>query len=608
MAAHYPLSYRIQPASPQAHLFEIRLGVQSPAPEGQIVSLPAWIPGSYMIRDFARNLVTLSASCGGRLLEAAKRDKQTWRCDPCDGPLELRYQVYAWDLSVRAAHLDTTHGYFNGTSVFLQVHGQEQVPCRVEILPPEGSEYEEWRVATTLAPLDAPASGFGSYRADGYQALIDHPVEMGRLSLIELEAAGVPHRMAISGRHRSDPERLALDLGRICSYQAELFGDPFPADQYLFLVRAVGEGYGGLEHRDSSSLICKREDLPRPGEGEPGPGYRRFLGLCSHEYFHLWNVKRILPARFQPYDLSREVHTRLLWAFEGITSYYDDLTLVRCGCVKPESYLEALAQTLTRVMRGSGRFKQSLAESSFDAWTKYYKQDENAPNAIVSYYAKGAMVALVLDLTIRLGSGGARSLDDVMRALWQRHGRTGTGVPEDGVERLAQEVSGLDLSDFFRRYVHGTEDPPLESLLREVGVGVRLRPSRGPQDFGGLRDSASKDAPVLPVLGAPYKTQGGYAELSLVPDASPAQRAGLAPGDLVVAVDGLRAGPDNLDALVARLPAGEPVAVHLFRRDELMCFSLRPALPPADTCELWLLEHSGEACLVRRRAWLHSGD
>ncbi len=606
MVPQYRLAYRIRPASPQAHLFDVGLWVQHPAPEGQVVSLPAWIPGSYMIRDFARNLSSLSARCAGRALGVTQQDKQTWCCEPCEGPLELSYQVYAWDLSVRAAHLDTTHAYFNGTSVFLQVAGQEQIPCCVDIQPPKGAEYGGWRVATTLPRLEAPAFGFGTYRADGYQALVDHPVEMADLRLIEFEAAGVPHRMAISGRHRCDPDRLARDLARICVCQAALFGGPFPADQYLFLVLAVGDGYGGLEHRDSSSLICRRDDLPRVGEDEPGTGYRRFLGLCSHEYFHLWNIKRIVPASFQPYDLSREVHTRLLWAFEGITSYYDDLTLVRCGCIKPGGYLEVLAETVTRVMRGSGRLKQSLGESSFDAWTKFYKQDENAPNAIVSYYAKGALVALALDLTIRLGTGGACSLDEVMRALWERHGRTGIGVPEDGVERLAQEVSGLELSEFFGRYVHGTEDPPLEALLGELGVGLRLRPSHGAQDFGGLRKPGAQDAPAAPVLGALYKAQGSYAELSLVPDGSPAQTAGLAPGDWVAAVDGLRAGPDNLDALVARLPAGEPVAVHLFRRDELMSFSLRPAPPPANTCELWLLEDPGTERLARRRAWLHS--
>ncbi len=603
-----PISYRIRPMSLEAHLFEVSLRVGRPARDGQVLWLPAWIPGSYMIRDFARNIVTLTACCETDPVAVTKLDKQTWRCTPCSGPLEVDYLVYGWDLSVRAAHLDTTRAYFNGTSVFLAVKGQEHEPCAVDIRPPEGDAYLGWRLATTLPRLAAPELGFGTYRADSYDTLIDHPVEMGTFALVDFEATRVPHRIAITGRHRADSQRLARDLASICTEHVALFGGDLPAQQYLFQVSAVGDGYGGLEHRDSSSLICKRDDLPCPGEGEPGAGYRRFLGLCSHEYFHLWNVKRIVPARFVPYDLTKEVHTQLLWVFEGFTSYYDDLALVRCGCIQPESYLESLAETVTRVMRGTGRLKQSVAESSFDAWSKFYKQDENASNAIVSYYAKGALVALALDLSIRVDTGGARSLDDVMRTLWQRHGAPGIGVLEDGVERLVDEVSGLDMKVFFSRYVHGTEDPPLESLLAEVGVGLRLRPARGPQDFGGLRANGAAEIPLRLSLGARYKTVGNFAEITVVPDGSPAQEAGLSAGDRILAVDGLRAGADNLEALVARLPRGETVPAHVFRRDELMIFNLCPDFPPADTCELWLEPHPGAERLARRKAWLHRED
>jgi len=600
--------YWIRPVSPEAHLFEVRLQVRTPDPTGQQLALPAWIPGSYMIRDFARNLVTLTATSGGSPVVVEKLDKQTWRCAPCSVPLLLVYQVYAWELSVRAAHLDTTHGYFNGTSVFLQVCGQEAMPCRVHIASPKGQGYRDWRLATSLRPVDAPFMGFGTYEAESYEALVDYPVEMGKLTLLETEVKGIPHRMAISGKHRADTDRIARDLSAICTEHVEMFGGTLPIDQYLFLVLAVGDGYGGLEHRDSTSLICKRDDLPRHDEGEPGQGYRRFLGLCSHEYFHLWNVKRITPEAFRPYDLSREVHTRLLWAFEGITSYYDELALVRSRCIGVDSYLELLGQTVTRVIRGSGRRKQTLTESSFDAWTKYYKQDENAPNAIVSYYAKGALVALALDLTIRIGTDGARSLDDVMRALWQDYGRTGLGVPEDGVERLAEEASGLDLGDFFQAYVHGTEDPPLERLLAEVGIGLGLRPARSLEDFGGRRKLGDVEPPLRPGLGAQIKVGSHPPEITVVPDASPAQAGGLAPGDQLVAVDGFRATADNLAGLVGRLRPGEQVPIHVFRRDQLHRLSLTARLPSADTCELWLAGKPGEERLARRRAWLKLAD
>jgi predicted metalloprotease with PDZ domain len=250
--------------------------------------------------------------------------------------------------------------------------------------------------------------GFGRYRAQGSADLIDHPVEMGDFLHTQFLAAGTPHEIAIYGRHRADLGRLSRDLQKVCEEHANLFGE-LPPDRYLFLMMVVGQGYGGLEHRDSTSLICSRADLPVPGQTEVTEGYRRLLGLCSHEYFHLWNVKRIQPARIQSSDLSGEVHTRLLWAFEGFTSYYDDLALVRCGLITERDYLDLLAQTITRVMRVNGRTKQSVAESSFDAWTKFYKQDENAPNAIVSYYAKGRWSAS-LSTSGCAASRGVRSL------------------------------------------------------------------------------------------------------------------------------------------------------------------------------------------------------
>jgi predicted metalloprotease with PDZ domain len=490
--------YVVSPERPEAHIFAVKLRIPVSTSGKLILSMPAWIPGSYMIRDFARNLVSISAASDQGPIQLEKLDKHTWRLNASGGPVTLRYRIYAWEMSVRAAHLDTTHAYFNGPSLFLRVQGLDTVPCRIELEPPSGDGYEDWRVATSLARLDAEPWGFGTYRADSYEDLIDHPVQMGTFTLIPFTVRDIPHQMAISGRHRADEARLQRDLARICETHAVLFGE-LPLDRYLFLARALGDGYGGLEHRYSSSLLCSRDDLPTAGMDKPTEGYRRFLGLCSHEYFHLWNVKRIRPQVFMQADLSREVHTRLLWAFEGITSYYDDLALVRSGCIDEKSYLELLAQTITRVMRTPGRLVQTLAESSFDAWTKFYKQDENAPNAIISYYAKGALVALALDLIIRRDTDGTRSLDDLMRALWERYGKTGNGVPERGVEALAQEVTGLDLDGFFEQTLDSTRDPDLAELLLTMGIELRMRPSRGPKDVGGVSEEVKDEAP--PYLG-----------------------------------------------------------------------------------------------------------
>jgi len=612
-----PIRYCITPARPAAHVFAVDLSIPDTGgePAALTLSLPAWIPGSYMIRDFARNILHISAERDGAPVQLEKLDKQTWRAPAGSGSLDIHYEVYAWELTVRSAHLDRTHGYFNGPSLFLRVHGRDHAPCRVELRPPPDAECGDWSVATSLARDGAERWAFGSYRARDYDDLIDHPVEMGRFDVIAFKVREVPHWMAVSGRHRADLTRVAADLVPICEEHAALFGE-LPADRYLFLTQVVGDGYGGLEHKCSSSLLCSRDDLPAPpGATAPKPDaahadgdYRKFLGLYSHEYFHLWNVKRIRPAAFAEGGLEREVHTRLLWAFEGITSYYDDLALVRSGRIDTKGYLELLAETVTKVMRNPGRLRQSVAESSFDAWTKFYKQDENAPNAIVSYYGKGALTALALDLTIRRDTAGRHSLDDVMRALWERYGEraghSGAGVPERGIEALAAEVTGLDLTDFFDQALDGTEDLDLPGLLAAVGVDMRLRPSKGPKDFGNVADEL---APIEPVSDVGLRlAPGGKAKVGVVLDARPAQQAGLAAGDVIIAVDGLKVDGHSAGKRLRALPIGREVQVHAFRRDELMTFELTPAAAPAEVCELRLDDDAPADVLAQRQDWLAS--
>ncbi|KAB2843338.1 MAG: M61 family metallopeptidase, partial [Burkholderiales bacterium] len=488
--------------------------------------------------------------------------------------------------------------FFTGSSVFLCPEGFDTAACEVAVLPPEGEAYARWRVATALPRLDAPEYGFGRYQAENYDALIDHPVEMGEFTLTRFEAHGVPHDVAITGRQRCDLARLSNDLRRICEWQIDFFGRPAPMDRYVFQIMAVGEGYGGLEHRASTSLICSREDLPHPRMERMSEEYRGFLGLASHEYFHTWNVKRIKPAAFVPYDLSRENYTRLLWVFEGFTSYYDDLALLRCGLIDADSYLELLGRAVSNVLRGSGRLKQSVADSSFDAWIKYYRQDENAPNAVVSYYAKGALVGWLLDLHLRRAS--ATSLDELMRALWQRHGHSGTGVPEDGVRRLAEDISGLDLGGFFADYVYGTEELPLAEVCADFALRFNLRAAEGPGDKGGR---PGKNGVGKVALGAKL-SPGADAKLAHVFDQGAAQRAGLSAGDLIIAVGGLRATSANLDNLLQAERGQDSVEVIAFRRDELMRFELPLLLAPFDTCWIELDDHAEPAAIARRDLWL----
>ena len=572
------ICYTIHPSNPEAHRFTVTCRVPHPDPAGQCFALPAWIPGSYLIRDFARHIVAIRAESEGKPVSLNKLDKHTWQARPLavGRPLSVTCEIHAWDLSVRGAHLDATHAFFNGTSVFLRAIGQEDAPCLVDIQPPEGRSFASWRVATALEPARgepgaAKRHGFGVYRAACYDELIDHPVEMGAFTLARFVACGVTHDIAITGRHDCDVERLTADLKRICAWQIRFFGEPAPMKRYVFLVTAVGEGYGGLEHRASTALLCSRNDLPHRGMRGVPEGYRTFLGLCSHEYFHTWNVKRIKPAAFVPYDFNRENYTTQLWAFEGITSYYDDLALLRSGVIDRNDWLELLAKTISNVQRTPGRSRQSLAESSFDAWSKFYRPDENTPNVVVSYYAKGALVALALDLTLRSKTANRVSLDDVMRELWRHHGQTGIGVGEDDLRCIAERLSGVDLRRFFADFVHGTRELPLKSLLAEQGIRLEW------------------EAAKTPSLGIKTATEGNSIHLATVFDDGAAQAAGLASGDVLIALDGLRVTPASLERMLARYQPGDTLKIHAFRRDELMEFSLRLTAPDRDTAQLTAL-------------------
>lgn len=600
-----PIRYSILPSNPEAHLFTVTCTLADPDPEGQRLSMPIWIPGSYLVREFARHVVRISARSSARPVPLDKIDKNTWVAAPARGALSVRYEVYAFDPSVRGAYLDTTRGFFNGPCVFLRAHGRDGRPHEVEILPPRGARYRDWRVATAMRSKSARRCAFGVYLADNYDELIDHPVEMGGFSLASFRAAGVQHDLAISGRHDVDTNRLTRDLRRLCETHIAFWGEA-PVGRYVFLVNAVGTGYGGLEHRASTALITARDDLPRPGLREPDDGYRTFLGLASHEYFHTWNVKRITPQAFTPHDLDRESYTRLLWAFEGITSYYDDLLLARAGLISAQAYLETLGRTVTQVQRGSGRRKQTVAESSFDAWIKYYRQDENAPNSIVSYYQKGGLIALCLDLLIREKTAGRRSLDHVMRALWRRFGRRGIGVAEDGVERMAEEVSGLRLKGFFDRALRSTRELPLARLLSTVGVEMTLRRPESMSDRGG-KPSSRSDAELAARAHLGIRTRGEAGDLvvSHALDGGAAQRAGLSAGDAIVAIDGVRVHAKTLEERLNRLRPGQRFTMHAFRRDELMTFEVMPAVAPRDTCVLTTT--SDQPAARRRRAWLKSG-
>ncbi len=500
------LHYRVEAADLHAHLFHVALTIEQPA-AGQRVSLPVWIPGSYLVREFSRNLQRLVARQDGRTVPVHQLDKCSWQVDcVSSSPLVLAYEVYALDNSVRTAWLDADRGFFNGTSLCLQVHGQEKLPHALELVSPRPG----WEVATGLAPLRVGKRGFGTYLAPDYDELVDCPVEMGSFWSTEFRAAGVPHRLVVAGATESfDGARLAADVQRICETGIRFWHErrKAPLRSYLFMLNAVDDGYGGLEHRNSTALIASRRDLPRQGDAKTSDGYVTLLGLVSHEYFHTWNVKQLRPAEFARYDYGRENHTQLLWFFEGFTSYYDDLLLRRAGLIDEAAYVRLLNKTINQVLQTPGREVQSVAQASFDAWVKYYRQDENTPNATVSYYSKGSLVALCFDLTLR--AEGRTTLDEVMRTLWQRC-KAGP-MTEADFAAVLRELGGRSFAREIAAWVHGTRELPLADLLRRQGVFALDEPSQLQQRLGIRVDEGGGVIRLKNVLRGGAAEQAGMA-------------------------------------------------------------------------------------------------
>jgi predicted metalloprotease with PDZ domain len=577
------IDYRVEIADAHAHLYRVTMRVPAPAAR-QRLSLPVWAPGSYMVRDFARHLSALEATQGGRAVPLLQIDKTTWEA-ACSGRavLVVSTLVYAFDRSVRAAFLDAERGFFNASSLCLRTEGRDSEPHRITL----GRLPRGWRVATAM-----PASGRQRWQAADYDELIDHPFELGTFWQGHFMAGGVEHQFVVSGAWPTfDGPRLLADTRKLCEAQIAFWhgrhaGQPRrsrPAfERYVFLLLAVEDAQGGLEHRASTALVAARRDLPRRASGESSDGYVGLLGLISHEYFHTWNVKRLKPRELARPDLGRENATTLLWFFEGVTSYYDDLLLLRAGLIDAARYLHLLARPVNAVAASPGRFVQSVAEASFDAWTKYYKADENTPNATVSYYTKGALVALLLDLSLR-GQGG--SLDDVMRRLWRRSG--GGAIGEDDIADALQAVAGASMQRQLADWVHGRGELPLAATL--AGAGVTMH----------------EDTPTLASLLGLRLSEGPVTGVQVrsVLRGSAAERAGIAAGDELLAAAGWRLR--RLEDLRGWAPAGQPFDVLLARDQQVLTLRVAPSATAASASwTLSLAEDLPAPALAVRNAWL----
>ena len=570
------MHYRVSMPVPHGHLFHVEVAVDDPG-DALVAAMPVWTPGSYLVREFARHLEALEAEDEhGVRLAAERLDKQRFRvASRCCARAVIRYRVFAHELTVRTSHLDGTHGFFNGAALLLYVEGRERERHVLEVVPPPG-----WKVACALAPapgaaepLAAPGDQAGPwvFTARDYDELVDSPVEAGTHRLASFDAMGRRHAIALWGRTSLDLDRLAGDARRIVEHFGELMGG-LPYERYLFIVHLTASARGGLEHGASATLDVKRTGF------FPRDAYQDTLALIAHEFFHAWNVKRLRPAAFLPYDYGREQYTRLLWWFEGVTSYYDELALVRTRLAEPKRYLKHLGEQLTALARSPGAEKMSAEEASLTAWVKLYRPDENSTNSAVSYYLKGELIALALDLLLRRSG---RSLDELVRALHARWGER--GLPEDGVEAaVAERVGAVTARAFFDRNVRGAG--AVELGLETIGLTAKARRSHAFDDQGGSPPK-SDPGPVPGWLGATLDA-GSKLTVRSVREASPAWRAGLYAGDEILAEGGFRVDRGALWDRLCEAGPGGTVRLTVFRRDELAELVVPLGAAPEDT--VWI--------------------
>lgn len=574
------IRYSVSMPQPETHLFHVEAAVTGiPQPHFDFV-MPSWTPGSYLIREFARHVQEFQAlDAAGAPLPWRKLNKNTWRVEAGGDAVTLRYKVYANELTVRTSHLDTSHGYFNGANLFVYLDGQRGHPVELRVAP----AHADWKVATGLpaAPAEYGAGNGGrarpspdmagslryAFRADDYDHLIDCPVEVSNHRLLRFEVDGIPHRIAVWGHGNEDPERLRADAQAIVQAARDIFGG-LPYDDYLFILHLTERRGGGLEHRNSSTNAVSRWSFRKPAD------YERAIALLAHEFFHTWNVKRILPASFQDFEYRWETYTRLLWVMEGFTTYYELLLLRRAGLISAERLLAILGERILRLLQTPGRHFQSAESASFDAWIKLYRPDENTQNTTVSYYLKGSLIALLLDLEIRERTGNARSLDDVLVRTYQDFTLHERGITDDEFQAICEQVAGGSLQNFFDDYVRGVAELPFETYLAKAGLDMT---------FGYKGDEYGERAAGL---GVRVKDEHGRTLVQTVFSDGPAYHADISPGDEIIAIDGYRVGKETIGDRLGDRQIGERVTVSYFRRDELRSVEITLGQRPYNRLEI----------------------
>ncbi|MTJ09031.1 M61 family metallopeptidase [Anabaena sp. UHCC 0204] len=541
------IHYLVGMSQPETHLFEITLKIVNYPNSILDLKMPVWTPGSYLVREYEKNLQDFAAFGDNESLSWRKISKNHWQVEKGDvSEVTITYRIFANELTVRTNHLDPTHGYFNGAALFFRIPNYDHLPIQVTIIPPN----EKWQITTSLSTITEATN---SFLAADFDTLVDSPFEIGDHQLYKFAVLGKPHELAIWGRGNFQVQEMIADFEKIIEVEAKMFGG-LPYDRYVFFLHLLQQAFGGLEHKNSCSLIYQRFGFRNQDKYEP------FLQLVAHEFFHLWNVKRIRPQGLEVFDYDQENYTPSLWFCEGVTSYYDLVIPLRAGIYNTKAYLNYLSKEITRYLNTPGRKVQPLSESSFDAWIKLYRPDANSGNSQISYYLKGEMVSLLLDLLIRVHHENQRSLDDVMRQMWEEFGKAEIGYTPEQLEGVIASVAGMDLGDFFQRYLYGLDDLPFNQYLQPFGLQL------------------VEDKREEPYLGVRTNTENGREIIKFVELGSPAQKAGIDAGNELLAIDGIKVG-NQLNERLKDYQPNDSIQITVFHQDELRTYCVTLAAP-----------------------------
>ena len=568
------LAYEVAMSQPQTHLFEVKLTVSNWDSDLLDVKMPVWTPGSYLVREYVKQLQDFEVvNSEGKKLISTKVAKNYWQIQTDNSAeIKISYRMFANELTVRTNHLDATHGYFNPAALCFYIPDYEHCPIEISIAPP----HPDWQITTPL-----PEISHQTFLAPDFDTLVDSPFEIGSQQIYDFTVLDKPHQLVVWGQGNLDPQIAIADIQKIVEVEANIFGG-LPYEKYIFLLHLSPGGGGGLEHKNCCSLL-----YPRFGfQGEEK--HNRFMQLVAHEFFHLWNVKRIRPAALEKFDYEGENYTPSLWFSEGTTSYYDLIIPRRAGIYDDKEFLAELSKEITRFLTTPGRLVQPLSESSFDAWIKLYRPDANSSNSQMSYYLKGEMVTLLLDLLIRDRTHGAKSFDDVLVAMWEQFGKPEIGFTETQLKNIIESIASQDLTEFYDRYIHGVEELPFNEYLNPFGI--ELQPV----------------AANTPCLGINVKSEHGRELIKSVASNSPAQLAGIDAGDELLAIDGFKVSAEKLNERLIIYRVGQQINLTIFHADRLMTVPVTLSAPQPQKYHLRSLEHPSDLQRQLFKGWVNN--